>query len=131
MRAGTTLAGPPETVARGIEHQIGFAGGSGPGGLLFRAHEWADRAQPPNSHELFARWVMRGFQGLLRMPAVSRNRCADNREGNFAPNLEALRRAFSGAGQAVPDMERLRLRERRPGAQLDGARGGGHHPRRP
>jgi len=117
LRAGTTLVGSPETVARGIERLVGFAGGAGPGGVLFRSHEWADRAQTLNSYELFARWVMPRFQGSLRMPAESRDWCADNREGIFAPNLEALKKAFADAGQAVPDMERLRLRERAaPGA---------------
>lgn len=112
LRAGTTLVGSPETVARGIERLIGFSGGAGPGGILFRSHEWADRAQTLNSYELFARWVMPRFQGSLRMPAESRNWCVENREGIFAPNLEALKKAFTDAGQDVPDMERLRLRER-------------------
>ncbi len=114
LKAGTTLVGSPETVAKGIERLIGFSEG-GAGGILFRAHEWADREQTLRSFELFARWVMPRFQGSLRMPAESREWCYQNREGIFAPNLQALKKAFVDAGQAVPEMERLKLRERPPG----------------
>jgi len=114
LRAGTTLVGSPETVARGIERLIGFSEG-GAGGVLFRSHEWADREQTLRSYELFARWVMPRFQGSLRMPTESRDWASQNREGIFAPNLQALKQAFVDAGQAVPEMERLKLRERQPG----------------
>jgi limonene 1,2-monooxygenase len=114
LKAGTTLVGSPDTVAKGIERLIGFSEG-GAGGILFRAHEWADREQTVRSYELFARWVMPRFQGSLRMPAESREWCYQNREGIFAPNLQALKQAFVAAGQAVPEMERLKLRERQPG----------------
>ncbi len=114
LKAGTTLVGSPETVARGIERLIGFSEG-GAGGILFRCHEWADREQTLRSYELFARWVMPRFQGSLRMPAESREWCYENREGIFAPNLQALKKAFVDAGQAVPEMARLKLRERQPG----------------
>jgi len=123
LKAGTTLVGSPETVAKGIERLIGFTEGGprdektgayGAGGILFRAHEWADREQTLRSYELFARWVMPRFQGSLRMPAESREWCYQNREGIFAPNLQALKKAFMDAGQAVPEMERLKLRERPP-----------------
>ncbi|MBX9750640.1 MAG: LLM class flavin-dependent oxidoreductase [Roseococcus sp.] len=114
LKAGTTLVGSPETVAKGIERLVAFSEG-GAGGILFRAHEWADREQTLRSYELFARWVMPRFQGSLRMPAESREWCYENREGIFAPNLQALKKAFVDAGQAVPEMERLKLRERQPG----------------
>ncbi|MBS7788466.1 LLM class flavin-dependent oxidoreductase [Roseococcus sp. SDR] len=114
LKAGTTLVGSPETVAKGIERLIGFSEG-GAGGILFRSHEWADREQTLRSYELFARWVMPRFQGSLRMPAESREWCYQNREGIFAPNLQALKQAFVDAGQAVPEMARLKLRERQPG----------------
>lgn len=114
LRAGTTLVGSPETVAAGIQRLIDFSEG-GCGGILFRSHEWADRQQTLRSYELFARWVMPRFQGSLRMPAESREWCYQNREGIFAPNLQALKQAFVDAGQAVPEMERLKLRERQAG----------------
>ncbi|MFL1461435.1 LLM class flavin-dependent oxidoreductase [Roseococcus sp. DSY-14] len=111
LRAGTTLVGSPATVAAGIEKLLGYTEG-GAGGVLFRSHEWADRRQTLNSYELFARWVMPRFQGSLRMPGESREWCVANREGIFAPNIAALRQAFTDAGQAVPESDRLKLRER-------------------
>ncbi len=111
LRAGTTLVGSPDTVAAGIERLLGFTEG-GAGGVLFRSHEWADRRQTLHSYELFARWVMPRFQGSLRMPTESRDWCVANREGIFAPNLQALRQAFTDAGQAVPEMDRLKLRQK-------------------
>lgn len=114
LKAGTTLVGSPDTVAQGIQRLLDFTEG-GAGGILFRAHEWADRRQTLHSFELFARWVMPRFQGSLRMPAESRQWCYENREGIFAPNLQALKQAFVDAGQSVPEMDRLKLRQRAPG----------------
>jgi len=111
LRAGTTLVGSPATVAAGIEKLLAYTEG-GAGGVLFRSHEWADRRQTLNSYELFARWVMPRFQGSLRMPTESREWCVANREGIFAPNIAALRQAFTDAGQAVPEVDRLKLRGR-------------------
>ncbi|MCW8084437.1 LLM class flavin-dependent oxidoreductase [Sabulicella glaciei] len=108
LRAGTTLVGSPDTVAAGIERLIGFTEG-GAGGILFRSHEWADRRQTLNSYELFARWVMPRFQGSLAQPQGSRDWCVSNREGIFAPNIAALRQAFTDAGKEVPDVARLKL----------------------
>ncbi len=42
VRAGTTLVGSPETVANGVERLLELSEG-GFGGVMFRAHEWADR----------------------------------------------------------------------------------------
>ena len=64
VKAGTTLVGSPETVARGIENLIEKSEG-GFGGLLFRAHDWADREQTWRSYELFARYVAPRFQQSL------------------------------------------------------------------
>ncbi|WP_207536694.1 LLM class flavin-dependent oxidoreductase [Sabulicella rubraurantiaca] len=108
LRAGTTLVGSPKTVAAGIERLIGFTEG-GAGGILFRSHEWADRRQTLNSYELFARWVMPRFQNSLLQPQASREWCVANREGIFAPNIAALRQAFTDAGKPVPEVARLKL----------------------
>ncbi len=54
---GTTLVGSPETVIKGINRLLGYSQG-GFGGILFRAHEWANREQTLRSFELFARYVM-------------------------------------------------------------------------
>ncbi len=108
LRAGTTLVGGPETVAKGIERLLEYTEG-GCGGVLFRAHEWANREDTLRSYELFARWVMPRFQGSLVMPAQSRDWCSDNREGIFGPHIPALRKAFTDAGQEVPDHMRMKL----------------------
>ena len=110
LRAGTTLVGSPDTVAEGIERLLGFTEG-GTGGILFRAHDWANRQNTWDSYELFARWVMPRFQNSLAMPAASREWCVENRGGIFAPNIAALHKAFTDAGHAVPETDRLKLRQ--------------------
>ncbi len=110
LRAGTTLVGSPDTVADGISRLLQFTDG-GAGAVLFRAHEWADREATWRSFELFARWVMPRFQDSLRMPTQSREWCVENRGGIFAPNMQALHKAFTDAGMAVPQIDRLKVRE--------------------
>jgi limonene 1,2-monooxygenase len=108
LAMGSTLVGSPETVAAGIERLLSFTDG-GAGGVLFRAHEWADREATMRSFELFARWVMPRFQGSLVMPQQSRDWVSKNRESIFAPNMAALKQAFRDAGQDAPEMQRLKL----------------------
>jgi limonene 1,2-monooxygenase len=107
VKMGTTLVGTPETVIRGIQHLETLSDG-GFGGLLFRAHEWANREQTLRSYELFARYVMPRFQGSLTMPAGSNQWAQSNRKSVFGPNVEAIRRAFTDAGKTVPDAFRAR-----------------------
>lgn len=102
VAAGTTLVGSPETVARGIERLIERAGGA-IGGVMFRAHEWANREQTWRSFELFARWVMPRFQGSADALAASNAWTRSNRDTIFKPNVEAIRRAYTDAGKAVPE----------------------------
>jgi limonene 1,2-monooxygenase len=102
VKAGTTLVGSPETVARGIQNLLDKSEG-GFGGFLFRAHDWADREQSYRSYELFARWVMPRFQQSLDMPRASHEWAKGNRKTIFGPNVEALRKAFTDSGRAVPD----------------------------
>ena len=101
VKAGTTLVGSPETVARGIEKLLEASGGFG--GFLFRAHDWADREQTWRSYELFARWVMPRFQHSLDTVRASHEWAVENRRTIFSPNVEALRKAFVDHGQAVPE----------------------------
>ena len=108
LKAGTTIVGSPETVAAGIERLLSFTDG-GAGAVLFRSHEWATREQTLRSYELFARWVMPRFQGSLTTLQTSRQWASDNRSGIFGPQMGALRKAFTDAGQDVPDHMRLRL----------------------
>jgi limonene 1,2-monooxygenase len=108
LRAGTTLVGSPDTVANGISRLLEYTEG-GCGGVLFRAHEWANREDTLRSYELFARWVMPRFQFSTITTRDSREWCSANRSGIFGPSLGALRKAFTDAGQEVPDHMRMRL----------------------
>ncbi len=101
VRMGTTLIGTPETVIRGIERLQGYSQG-GFGGLLFRAHEWANREQTLKSYELFARYVMPRFQGSAALPEASNAWARANRKTIFSPNVEAVRRAYLDAGRTIP-----------------------------
>ncbi|OLD95806.1 MAG: hypothetical protein AUG80_15770 [Candidatus Rokubacteria bacterium 13_1_20CM_4_68_9] len=107
VKMGTTLVGSVETVVRGIEHLWRLSDG-GFGGVLFRAHEWANREQTLKSYELFARYVMPRFQGSGEAPRGSNEWARENRRTIFSPNVEAIRRAFVNAGRAVPEDFRQR-----------------------
>lgn len=104
---GTTLVGSPETVTRGIERLIGYAGGA-IGGVMFRANEWANREQIQKSYELFARYVMPRFQGSLDSIIASNEWARSNRKGIFGPNVAAIRKAYTDAGREVPEDFRQR-----------------------
>ena len=99
---GTTLVGSPDTVAQGIERLIGYSQG-GIGAIMFRAHDWADWEQTKRSYELFARYVMPRFQGSIDTVRQSNEWVRANRRTVFGPNVEAIRRAYTDAGRAVPD----------------------------
>jgi limonene 1,2-monooxygenase len=108
VKAGNTLVGSPETVAKGIAGLIERSQG-GIGGVMFRSHEWANREQTMRSYELFARWVMPKFQGSLETVTASRDWCRENRKTIFGPNVAAIQKAYTDAGKAVPDEYRTRL----------------------
>ncbi|MGC8475592.1 MAG: LLM class flavin-dependent oxidoreductase [Acetobacteraceae bacterium] len=99
---GTTLVGSPETVAKGIRRLLEYSQG-GFGGILFRAHEWANREQTMRSYELFARYVMPQFQGALDSVAGSAVWARENRKQVFGGTVEAVKRAFTDFGAAVPE----------------------------
>jgi limonene 1,2-monooxygenase len=101
VKMGTTLIGSIETVVRGIERLWELSAG-GFGGLLFRAHNWATREQTLRSYELFARFVMPRFQGSVDTVRASNEWARSNRKTIFAPNVEAIQRAFTERGRAVP-----------------------------
>jgi limonene 1,2-monooxygenase len=109
---GTTLVGTPDMVAKGIERLLGYSNG-GFGGVLFRAHEWANREATLRSYELFARYVMPRFQGSLDTVVASNEWAKANRKGIFGPNVAAVKKAFTDAGREVPD----EFRARTPGAR--------------
>ena len=104
---GTTLVGNPDTVAKGIQRLLGYSNG-GFGGILFRAHEWANREQTMRSYELFARYVMPRFQGSLDTIVGSNEWARTNRKDVFGPTVAAVKKAFTDVGREVPDEFRSR-----------------------
>lgn len=108
VKAGNTLVGSPETVAKGIAGLIERSQG-GIGGVMFRSHEWANREQTMRSYELFARWVMPKFQGSLDTVTASRDWCRENRKTVFGPNVAAIQKAYTDAGKPIPEEYRARL----------------------
>jgi limonene 1,2-monooxygenase len=101
VKMGTTLVGSVDTVVRGI-HRLQELSGGGFGGVLFRAHEWANREQTLRSYELFARYVMPHFQGSTVSTKASNDWALANRKTIFAPNVEAIRRAYVERGREAP-----------------------------
>jgi limonene 1,2-monooxygenase len=109
VEAGTTLVGSPEDVTRGIERLVEMSKG-GFGGLLFMAHEWANREATLRSYELFARYVMPRFQGQIDTLHNSREWVAGNKKTIFGPNAAAIAKAFSDAGREMPEVLAGRFR---------------------
>ncbi len=107
VKMGSTLVGSPETVARGINRLLELSQG-GFGGLMFRAHEWANREQTLRSYELFARHVMPRFQGSLDPIVASNKFVRENRKLVVGGAVEAVKRAFTDAGREVPEGYRER-----------------------
>jgi limonene 1,2-monooxygenase len=107
VRAGTTLVGSPDTVIKGIERLVELSEG-GFGGVMFRAHEWADREKTWKSYELFARYVMPHFQAAAAPLAASNEWVRTNRKKVLGANVEAVRRAYTDTGRPVPDEYRFR-----------------------
>jgi limonene 1,2-monooxygenase len=107
VRAGTTLVGSPDTVIKGIERLLELSEG-GFGGVMFRAHEWADREKTWKSYELFARYVMPRFQAAAAPLVASNEWVRTNRKQVLGANVEAVRRAYTDTGRPVPDEYRFR-----------------------
>jgi len=107
VKMGTTLVGDPDVAIKGIERLLKLSGG-GFGGIMFRAHEWANREQTMRSYELFARYVMPHFQGSLDTLYASNTFTKENRIEVVGRNVEAVRRAFTDTGREVPDEYRER-----------------------
>ena len=105
VEMGTTLVGNPDTVAKGIERLLGYSNG-GFGGILFRAHEWANREQTLRSYELFARYVMPRFQGSLDTIVGSNQWARENRKARVRPDRcggeEGLHRCRPRGARGVP-----------------------------
>lgn len=107
VKSGTTLIGSPDTIAKGIRHLLELSRG-GFGGVMFRANEWATREQIMRSYELFARYVMPQFQGSLETLYDSNAWVGANRSTILGGNVDAVRKAFTDVGRAVPAEARAR-----------------------
>ncbi|MBO0711882.1 MAG: hypothetical protein J2P47_11460, partial [Acetobacteraceae bacterium] len=107
VKMGSTLVGSPETVAKGITRLLELSQG-GFGGVMFRAHEWANREQTLRSYELFARHVMPRFQGSLDPILGSNSFVREHRKLVVGGAVEAVKRAFTDAGRPVPEGYRQR-----------------------
>src|SRR5438034_1258880 len=107
VKALTTLVGSPETAIRVIERLLAASEG-GFGGMMFRAHEWANREDTMKSYELFARYVMPRFQGSADTLIGPNRWIRGNRRRILGNNVEAVRRAFTDTGRSVPDEYRYR-----------------------
>jgi hypothetical protein len=79
LKMGTTLVGSVETVVKGIEKLWELSSG-GFGGVLFRAHNWANREQTLKSYKLFARYVISRSQGSADGPRNSNEWARGNRK---------------------------------------------------
>jgi limonene 1,2-monooxygenase len=101
VKGGTTLVGSPDVAIKGIQRLLDLSGG-GFGGVMFRAHEWANREQTMRSYELFARYVMPHFQGSIDTLYASNTFTKENRVEVVGRNVEAVRRAFTDSGREVP-----------------------------
>src|SRR5262245_65236559 len=104
---GTTLVGNPDTVAKGIQRLLGYSNG-GFGGILFRAHECADREATLRSYELCARYGRRRFPGRIETRVGSNGWARSNRKEVFGPTVAAVKKAFTDVGRAVPEEFRQR-----------------------
>ena len=125
VKMGTTLVGSPDVAIKGIERLLELSKG-GFGGILFRAHEWANREQTMRSYELFARYVMPRFQGSLDTLYASNEFTRQNRIEVVGRNVEAVRRAFTDTGREVPDAYRdrtLGAQDMDPGTEGKGSKG--------
>ena len=78
------------------------------GGVLFRAHNCANREQTLKSYELFARYVIPRSHGSADGPRNSNEWARGNRKTIFSPNVEATRRAYTDAGRELPPEYRQR-----------------------
>jgi len=102
VKMGTTLIGSPDTIAKGIEYLLELSKG-GFGAMMFRANEWASREDAMKSYELFARYVAPRFQGSLDTIQTSNAWVKANRTTVLAGNVEAVKKAFTDTGRAVPE----------------------------
>jgi limonene 1,2-monooxygenase len=97
----SVLVGTPAEAIQAIERMQDVTGGFGT--FLIMAHDWATWDKTKRSYELFARYVVPHFQGLLDAPRRSGQAVTD-KAPQFRPLARAaISKAFIDAGREVPE----------------------------
>jgi limonene 1,2-monooxygenase len=97
---GTAIIGSPDDAIAHIERLQDMTGGFG--GFVGLFHEWAGPQEMTRSYELFARYVMPHFQGLIDPLQRSQQWLASNNTKVFGLGPEVMRTAFQDAGVELP-----------------------------
>ncbi len=107
----SVIGGSPEDAIAFVERMVDRSGGFGC--LLGLAHEWASTENTHKSLELWARYVMPHFQGQLEPIVENRDWIEANLSTVFRRSRGALQKAYSDAGEEMPESikEKLGLSE--------------------
>ena len=109
VKMGTTLVGSPDTVAKGIERLLGLQPGRLRRRAVPRPRMGQPRSRPCAATSCSPATSCRASRAPSTTSAQSREWCSENRSGIFGPSDGALRKAFTDAGQEVPDHMRMKL----------------------
>ena len=111
IERGSVIVGSPEDAIAFVERMVDRSGGFGC--LLGLAHEWASTENTHKSLELWARYVMPHFQGQLEPIVENRDWIEANLSTVFRRSRGALQKAYSDAGEEMPESikEKLGLSE--------------------
>ena len=111
IERGSVIVGSPEDAIAFVERMVGRSGSFGC--LLGLAHEWASTENTHKSLELWARYVMPHFQGQLEPIVENRDWIEANLSTVFRRSRGALQKAYSDAGEEMPESikEKLGLSE--------------------
>lgn len=96
----TVIVGTPDDAIAALQRLQEATGGFG--GFMALVHEWADREKTLRSYELFARYVIPRFQGLIEPVQGSYQYVVENRRSYGGPALAAIQNAYKDAGREVP-----------------------------
>jgi limonene 1,2-monooxygenase len=100
-KEGGLIIGTPDDAIAAIEEIQERSGGFG--GILLNAHEWASTAETHKSYELLARYVAPHFQGQLEAIESNRGWFEGNLRSIFGKSPDASIKAFTDAGEEVPE----------------------------
>jgi limonene 1,2-monooxygenase len=96
----TAIVGTPEDAIGALERLQEATGGFG--GFMVLAHDWANRDKTLHSYELFARYVMPHFQGMLDPVRESYDMVVRNKRAYGGPAMAAITKAYTDAGKPIP-----------------------------